>query len=69
MADARRPLKAGEIEEAARGPRRAAWLPEAEWEWHDRVHSSLWPCELPSARREKSPLSMPLAGNRGDNRD
>lgn len=66
MAEARRPMRAGEAEEALRGPRLAAWLPEAEWEWHDRVHSNLWPCELSSGRRKKSPLPVPSnAGRRG----
>ena len=45
-------IKAVESEEVFLGPRLAAWLPEADWEWHDRVHSNLWPCELSRGRRE-----------------
>ncbi len=48
----RRSLKSTEAEEALRGSRVAAWLPEAEWEWDDRVPSNLWPCELLPDRRE-----------------
>lgn len=66
MPEARRPMKAGEAEEDLRGSRLAAWLPEAEWEWHDRVHSNLWPCELPSGRRKISPLAAPLNAGRRD---
>jgi len=69
MAEVRRSMKAAEADEALWGSRLVAWLPEAEWEWHDRIHSNLWPCELPLTRREKSPLSMPSDANRRDNRD
>jgi hypothetical protein len=46
-------MKSGIAEEVFLGPRLATWLPEAEWEWHDRVNSSLWPCELLPERRER----------------
>ncbi len=42
----RRSMKPAELGEALQGPRLTAWLPEAEWEWSDRVRSNLWPCEL-----------------------
>jgi hypothetical protein len=47
----RKSMTAAEAEEVFLGPRLAAWLPEADWEWHDRVHSNLWPCELLPQRR------------------
>jgi hypothetical protein len=47
-------------EEVFLGPRLVAWLPEAEWEWHDRVRSNLWPCEFIPERRERpAPPSSP----------
>ncbi len=47
----RKAIKSDIAEEVFLGPRLTAWLPEAEWEWHDRVHSNLWPSELPPERR------------------
>jgi hypothetical protein len=52
--------KAIEVEEGLLGPRLAAWLPEATWEWKDRVVSNPWPCELAlsaKAATAKPPLT------------
>ncbi len=65
----RKSMKTPEAEEVFRGPRLAAWLPEAEWEWHDRVHSNLWPCEL-SSDTQRTPilLTTPEATRRQNER-
>jgi len=68
MAEVWRSMKAGEAGEAFRSPHLVGWLPEAEWEWHDRIHSNLWPCELPSGRREKLAFAKPSHAGRRDSR-
>jgi hypothetical protein len=59
-------IKAVESEEVLLGPRLAAWLPEADWEWHNRVHSNLWPCELSRDRREVPTLPAMTTMARGE---
>jgi len=46
----RKSIPAKDTHEAILGSRLTPWLPEAEWEWHDRVRSNLWPCERPPER-------------------
>jgi len=60
-ATVRKSIPSEDTQEAAFAPRLSAWLPEAEWEWHDRVSSNLWPCELRSEGRDnpKSPTPPP----------
>jgi len=60
----RRSIKAVESKEVYLGPRLTAWLPEADWEWHDRVHSNLWPCELSRDRREEPTLPATITAAR-----
>lgn len=52
----RKSIPAKDTQEAVLGSRLTAWLPEAEWEWHERVRSNLWPCEL-MAKPGASPTS------------
>lgn len=54
--DVRKSIPAKDSQEVVLGSRLTAWLPEAEWEWHDRVRSNLWPCErLPEKRVVPTP--------------
>lgn len=58
----RRSVKAGDAGEALLGPRLSPWLPEAGWEWQDRVVSNPWPCEL-LPLKTSSPPNLPLASD------
>lgn len=62
-------MSATEAEEVFLGPRLAAWLPEADWEWRDRVNSNPWPCELLFEKRgETSPPTSPRTVHPEDKR-
>lgn len=65
----RRSTKPAELEEGFLGPRLTAWSPEADWEWHDRLRSNLWPCELPPGRMESTaPPASPKVSQPEDER-
>ena len=59
-------LKAEGAEELFLDPGLAAWLPEADWEWRDRVHTNLWPCERCPKKREGTTPPRAPAGIRED---